>query len=82
MDRQPDWAHLPADILRHIAYGVCESSGRCLAEAKTLLRLVCQAWRAALPLGGQRVFWLGAQSWHPSARSLLMDTAPLGAALS
>lgn len=44
------WHHLPPGLLQRIARCVagCEAD---LAATKVVLRLVCEAWRAALPLG-------------------------------
>lgn len=47
---EPRWSHLPGELLRHIAHMPSQSADE-LAGAEVLLRLVCRAWRAALPPG-------------------------------
>lgn len=45
----PGWPQLPAELLREVARRVAGADE--LALTKTLLRLVCTGWHAALPIG-------------------------------
>lgn len=61
------WPQLPADLLQEVARRAAGADD--LAEAKTLLRLVCRSWHVALPIGA-RVLGAGCHTLHPHAGSM------------